>query len=668
RTMRQTVSRGVHAGGAFIPVGGLACLLAFSLVSVGRAADEAAFGRDVRSTLAAHCQQCHDSDGASGGIEFESLTSPDVAMSRYRMWKKVVEQVSTGTMPPEGETPLTADEKQRLLAWVENAFDTSQHPDPGPPLVRQLTREEYSQTMRDLLKFWHDSAGQAGIPHESVVDGFANRAGGQVLESSLMERYFTAADISLDKLFLEGNTGGPRRDIGISGDVAELAAAWQKHLSAPDQVEAQPELPSSEALPHLAARQVLHKFMRRAFRRPVSDDEVERYARIADTALDSGDDFAASLRKAMKPVLVSPHFLLRVERNPVESGSVARVSDHELAVRLSYFLWGSMPDDELFAVADQGSLSQPELLEQQVRRMLAHHKGEALTRHFLTKWLQLPQLHKSLPQQNVFPTFTRSLRDSMERETWMFCDNLRKEDRSILDLLDADYTFVNEELGRHYGITDLPSKDFAKVALRPEHHRGGLPGMASMLTMTSHTDRTKPTARGKWILEVLLGSPPPPPPANAGSFSPPDKDRPEPESFREKLGQHASNPNCVACHLRIDPLGFALENYNAIGAWRDDVGGKAIDNKGMLPGIGEFQGVDGLRHVLKSKQPKFVRNLVEQTLSYALGRDVSYYDEPTIDAIIAAMEEDDYRFSRLILEVTKSFPFQHRRGIVDSSE
>lgn len=665
---RQANLRGFRPEGVSIPVGWLACLLALSLVSVSRADDEDAFDRDVRRTLTARCQQCHNSSEASGGIEFESLSSPDVALSRYRMWKKVVEQVSSGMMPPKGETPLTADEKQRLLAWGENAFDTRKKPDPGPPLVRQLTREEYSQTMRDLLKFWHDSAGEAGIPHESVVDGFANRAGGQVLESSLMERYFTAADISLDKLFLEGGAGGQRRDLGIGGNLTELATAWRKHLAPGEEAKAPPEPISDAARPHLAARQVIHKFMRRAFRRPVTDDEVERYARVADTALDSGDDFAASLRKAMKPVLVSPHFLLRVEQNSPEPGRVARVSDHELAVRLSYFLWGSMPDDELFAVADQGTLTQPEILEKQVRRMIGHQKGEALTRYFLTQWLQLPQIHKSLPQQNVFPTFTRSLRDSMERETWMFCDHLRKADRSLLELLDADYTFVNEELGRHYGLTDLPSKDFAKVSLRPEHHRGGLPGMASMLTMTSHTDRTKPTARGKWILEVLLGSPPPPPPANAGSFAPPEKNRPEPESFREKLAQHASNPNCVACHLRIDPLGFALENYDAIGAWRDDIGGKDVDNKGQLPGIGDFQGVAGLRRVLKAKQPQFVRNLVEQTLSYALGRDVSYYDEPTIQEIVAALEQDEYRFSRLILEVTKSFPFQHRRGVVDQKQ
>ena len=620
-----------------------------------RAADEASFQRDVRSVLAAKCQQCHDVESASGGVDLESVATADVAMTRYRMWRKVVEQVSAGTMPPQGESPLTDGEKQQLLSWIRTAFDTTGKPDPGPPLTRQLTREEYSRTMRDLLRFWHDPAGQAGIPHESVVDGYANRAGGQVLENVLLERYFTAADLSLERLFTDGNTGGPRQALGISRDVQELAAEWDKHLSAAGEAS---DLPAQRK----ASRQVLASFMCRAFRRPVSDAEVERYALVADGALEDGDDFSLALRKAMKPVLVSPHFLLRVERGPERPGDVELVTDHELAVRLSYFLWGTMPDDELFAAADRGTLGQPDELERQVRRMLAHPKADSLTHDFLTKWLQLPQIHKSLPNQNNFPTFTRSLRDSMEHETWLFCDNLRKEDRSVLALLDSDYTFVNRELAEHYRLPNSPQKDFEKVTLRPEDHRGGLLGMASFLTMTSHTDRTKPTARGKWILEVLLGSPPPPPPANAGSFAPPEKDRPEPASFREKLAQHAADPNCVACHRRIDPLGFALENYDAIGSWRDSVGETPVDNVGTLPGVGEFRGVDGLRLILRDRQPHFVRNLVEQTLTYALGREVSYYDEPSIAAITEALQRDDYRFSRLVHEVVKSYPFQNRRA------
>ncbi|MFQ3592676.1 MAG: DUF1588 domain-containing protein [Gemmataceae bacterium] len=248
----------------------------------------------------------------------------------------------------------------------------------------------------------------------------------------------------------------------------------------------------------------------------------------------------------------------------------------------------------------------------------------------------------------------------MGQEVRLFCDHLRTADRSILEFLDADYTFVNAELARHYGLVTIPAKRFEKVTLRPEDHRGGLLGMAGILTMTSHTDRTKPTARGKWILDVLLGSPPAPP-ADAGNFAPPAKDRPEPANFREKLAQHASDRNCMGCHLKIDPLGFALENYDAIGRWRDKIGDSPVDNVGTLPGVGQFQGVEGLRKVLKAHQNEFVENLVSQTLRYALGRDLSYYDEPSIQTITQNLERSEYRFSRLILEVVQSYPFQHRK-------
>lgn len=597
------------------------------------------FGNGVKQLLQDRCMACHGNDLQSGSVDFAKISTQAVARENYPVWKKVVAQVSTGSMPPETEKPLTADEKQRLLQWVGETFDTRQNPDPGPPLTRQLTRHEYGQTLRDLLRFWFDPTHEAGIPDESVVEGFANRAGGLVLESSLMEKYFTAADLALEKLFTDNGAVGARKRLLFVTPSDTVPAAS-------------------------AVRQVVQSFLRRAFRRPVAYDEVEKYSVIADRSLAAGEGFEMAIRKTLKPALVSPHFLLRVESQPGEAASVHRVNDHELAVRLSYFLWSSMPDDILFEAADRGDLSKPDLLEQQVRRMLAHGKAEALTSQFLTHWLQLPHLRKALPSQNQFPTYTRSLRDAMERETWLFCDHLRKEDRSVLELLDADYTFVNAELARHYQLAEIPpkDKDFQKVQLKPEDHRGGVIGMSSILTMTSHTDRTKPTARGKWMLEVLLGEPPPPPPANAGSFAPPEKDRPEPKSFREKLAQHATNANCIGCHKRVDPFGFALENYDAIGSWRDESSGATIDNVGQLPGVGEFRGVEGLRRMLRSKQSQIVSNLAAQTLSYALGRDVSYYDEPSIAAITRALERDEYRFSTLILQVVNSHPFLHRRA------
>jgi len=452
-----------------------------------------------------------------------------------------------------------------------------------------------------------------------------------------MEKYFSAAELALDHLFTNPGAAAAGKNL--------LVARPSKELSAQD-----------------ATRQVLKGFLRRAFRRPPTDREVERYAAVADGAIKAGDNFELAIRKAMKPILVSPHFLLRVESGPKEAGKIERVSDHELAVRLSYFLWATMPDEELLKVADEGKLSQPEVLEKQVRRMQTHAKASALTSQFLTQWLQLPHLQKALPTQNQFPTYTRSLRDAMGQEVRLFCDHLRTADRGILELLESDYTFANAELARHYGLTEIPAKGFEKVSLRPEDHRGGAPGMAAILTMTSHTDRTKPTARGKWILDVLLGSPPPPPPADAGNFAAPTKDRPEPKNFREKLGQHANDSNCKVCHLKIDPLGFALENFDAIGRWRETVGDTPVDNVGTLPGVGEFKGSDGLRKVLKVRQAEFVENVVVQTMTYAIGRDMSYYDEPSIRDIMAQMERNDYRFSTLVLEVVKSYPFQHRKG------
>lgn len=598
-------------------------------------ADEPDFNAKFLPWLRDNCLSCHNANKANGGVDFSSFKNQASAKGRFDMWKKAVHQVRTSAMPPDD--PLDAKAQEPLQTWYQATFDTSKRPDPGPPLIRPFTRNEYSQTMRDLLRINFDAAGEAGISEEHVVEGFPNRAASLVLESTLMEKYFSAADLALERLFTDPNAAGARKSLLIV-------------------------VPSKDLTEKDATRKVLGAFLRRAFRRPVTEKETDRYAKVADGAMKAGDNFETAIRKAMKPILVSPHFLLRVEASPEKAGAVQRVNDHELAVRLSYFLWATMPDADLMKAADDGKLSDPAELEKHVRRMLKSDRSNALTTHFLAHWLQLPHLRKALPSQNQFPTFTRSLRDAMERETWLFCDNLRREDRSILELLDSDYTFANAELAKHYKLDATPAKDFVKVQLRPGNHRGGVVGMGSMLAMTSHTDRTKPTARGKWILEVLLGSPPPPPPANAGNFAPSAKNKPEPTSFREKLAQHASDRNCVGCHKRVDPLGFALENFDAVGSWRDAVGNGPVDNVGILPGAGEFRGLEGLRTVLRSKQEQFVTNLAAQTLTYALGRDLSYYDEPSLKAITEALARDENRFSTLILEVVRSYPFQHRKA------
>lgn len=336
------------------------------------------------------------------------------------------------------------------------------------------------------------------------------------------------------------------------------------------------------------------------------------------------------------------------------------LSDHELATRLAYFLQGTMPDAELLRRADQGRLSEPATLADQAKRLLADPGGRALTEDFLARWVGLEKLDNARPSSEFFPTLTPRLRLAMHDEVFLFLDGLRTADRSILDVLSADYTYLNADLARHYGIPGVSGPEMRRVSLKPEWHRGGLVTMAAPLTATSHTFRTSPTLRGKWILDVLLGTPPPPPPPDAGLIDDSKARGSSPESFRELLAQHASQPACANCHRRIDPLGFGLENFDAIGRWRDGRKPNTIDASGTLPGGDTFVGPDEMRRVLARRQPRIVRNLVEQTLTFALGRELKASDDPVIVAILARLEKNGYRFSELVLGVVESQPFRYR--------
>ena len=410
-----------------------------------------------------------------------------------------------------------------------------------------------------------------------------------------------------------------------------------------------------------AARRIIEEFSRKAWRRPILPAEIETLLAIFDRAKTKGHDFTFSVRPMLKAVLVSPHFLFRVEKVPPSAGKehYRRINDWELAVRLSYFIWSSMPDAELSALAAQGKLGNPAELEKQARRMLASPKAKAMTENFGGPWMQLGNLATARPTMEFFPSFTPSLKESMFQETSSFFDNLRVEDRSVLDLIDADYTFINEELAKHYGINGVNGPQMRKVKLHPEHHRGGLLGMGSVLASTSHTFRTSPTMRGKYVLEVILGTPPPPPPANAGVLKDEARGQP-PKTFRESLARHASVPACAACHSKIDPLGFGLENFDGVGRWRDG-NATQLDTSGILPSLQKFSGPVELKKILMQQQDQVRRNLSEQMLSYALGRPLDDCDESSVLEIQTALQDQGNRFSAVILGVVKSFPFQHRR-------
>jgi len=409
------------------------------------------------------------------------------------------------------------------------------------------------------------------------------------------------------------------------------------------------------------AREILTKLARRAYRRPVSDEDVAPLLAFYRDGAEAG--FDAGVQLALKRLLVSPEFLFRVEQDPADAapGSVYPVSDLTLASRLSFFLWISIPDDELLGAAERGELRDPQVLERQVQRMLADGRATAFIENFAGQWLYLRNLDAVVPVQSEFPDFDDTLRQGLKRETQLFFGSIVQENRSALDLLRADYTFVNERVARLYGLPNVKGNHFRRVTLPEGSPRRGLLGHGSNLTVTSYPDRTSPVVRGKWILENLLGVPPPPPPANVPDLEDSGSSG-RTLTIRERLAEHRGNPSCASCHALMDPLGFALENFNAVGVWRTiDETGAAIDASGTLPDGTAFQGIGEFRAALENSD-LFVMTLAEKLLTYGLGRGVEAYDQPAVRAIVRDAAASDYRFSTLITGVVQSPPFQLRRA------
>jgi hypothetical protein len=407
-----------------------------------------------------------------------------------------------------------------------------------------------------------------------------------------------------------------------------------------------------------AAEKILANFARRAFRRPVQPQEVQRLLSLYDLAVQQGEPFPQALKLPMKAVLVSPHFLFRIEQDPPNPNDVRLLNDFELATRLSYFLWSSMPDEELFQLAEKGQLRQAQVLESQVRRMLRDPKAKALSENFAGQWLQLRNLETLQPDKGLFPAWDELLRQSMIREAQLYFEYIVQNDRSILEFLDSNYTFVNGRLARHYGIANVQGLEFVRVTL-PDNRRGGVITMGSTLTVTSNPTRTSPVKRGKWILENILGTPPPPPAPDAPELPPISQLK---GTLRQQMEQHRQNPSCAVCHAKLDPLGFGLENFDAIGAWRTTDNKQPIDASGVLPGGEQFNGPAELRRVLLTKADQFRRCFAEKLLTYALGRGLEYYDRCAVDDIVAAGKANHDRFSAIVLAIVQSDPFQKRKG------
>ena len=410
------------------------------------------------------------------------------------------------------------------------------------------------------------------------------------------------------------------------------------------------------------AREILGTLMRRAYRRPVSADDLAGPLDFYREAR-AGGDFDAGIERALASVLINPEFLFRVELDPdaAEPGEAYRIGDLELASRLSFFLWSSVPDDELLDAALRGELSRPDELERQTRRMLADPRSYNLATNFAGQWLQLRNLASLSPNTRLYPDFDDNLRQAFREETERFFDSVVREDGGVADLLDADYTFLNERLAKHYGVPNVYGTRMRRVALGEESRRGGLLRHGSILSVTSYATRTSPVIRGVWVLSNVFGAPPPPPLPNVPALE--ENEVAANLPMRERLAAHRANPVCANCHRTIDPVGFALENFDALGRWRDHEGDTAsIDVSGGLPGVGEFDGIEGLEAGLLSRPDLFAGTITEKLLTFALGRGVEHYDQPAVRRILRETEPEGYRLSSLIVGIVKSVPFQMRRA------
>lgn len=588
------------------------------------------FQTQIRPVVDQFCGKCHNSVKAKGGINLASFTNRVAVYREPQVWEKVLAKVKANEMPPDGKAQPSEAQRSVLTNWVAHSLDDLAQgrftADPGRVLIHRLSKVEYNCTIRDLLGV--DRRPADSFPTEGGGGGgFDNNADTLFIPPILMERYLSTASAVVEE--------APKQRIFFT------KKGW---------------FDSDRTV----ARRILEHFATRGYRRPLESGELDRLLAVYDRARQRNMGFEIAVKAGIAAILVSPNFLFRIEADQ-SNPQPYRISDYELASRLSYFLWSSMPDEELFRLAKQGRLNEPKTLEQQVIRMIADDKSKVFTESFVSQWLRVRELKTAAqPDSGKFPEFTPGLRDAMYQEVVQFFDSIVRENRSLLRLVSADYTFANADLARLYGIQKVDGARLRRVQLA-DANRGGVLGMAAILTLTSYPQRTSPVLRGKWVLEEMLGTPPPPPPPLVKSL--PQDDAPvDGLTLRQQLEKHREQPECAACHVRMDPLGFGLENFDPIGRWRTRIGNQAVDASGVLPDGEKFEGPAALRTVLLGRKEEIVRNVTQKMLAYALGRGLEYFDTPTVNSIVKALAGSDYRSSVLITGIVKSFPFNYRRN------
>ena len=732
-------------------------------------------GGHIQPLLKEYCFDCHNAEKHKGDLNLLALVEKANLGEQREAWEKIAEALESGDMPPEKKPQPAKAQREMLLKFIDghlSAVDCKIDRNPGKVTIRRLNRQEYRNTIRDLLDVDFDPA---DFPSDEVGYGFDNIADVLSLPPLLMEKFMTAAEDIVKKAIvldaapkpkvtriggdrfrsddeankpMEGKVFGlyregeavttfefpqsteytfrirafgeqagpeaPKMALRVDGkelkvfDVKSVERGARYEVRAPVEagsrkiavaylnnfnvdgvgdrnlfvewlevagppVASDIKLPESHTrlIPRLPepgreremAREILAKFASRAYRRPATDAEVERLAGFVDIAMKENAGFLEGMQVAIQAALCSPRFLFRWELDPesMKPGDVRDLSDYEVASRLSYFLWSSMPDDELLGLAQRGELGKDGNVQKQAARMLKDWKAQAFVENFAGQWLQIRNMYDVAIDPDTFPRWDDSLKPAMEEETRRFFEAIMKENRPVTDLLDADFTFLNEKLARFYGIDGVKGDEFQRVTLPPGSARGGVLTQASVLLATSTPTRTSPVIRGKWILEQILGTPPPPPPPDV----PPLKEQAatnQSGSLRQRLEEHRNSPDCAGCHSQMDPLGFALENFDATGAWRDKDGKYPIDASGKVRGEEgrTFNGPRELKAVLKDNK-KFVRCLTEKMMTYALGRGLEYFDKCAVTEIAGELPKAENRFGALVTGIVTSDPFLKRK-------
>ena len=576
-----------------------------------------------------YCTRCHGQDRQKGGINFgPALKKPGETASSKR-WKQAVANVKSHGMPPEdAQKQPTDEERQKFLEGISKIKFLSSK-DPGAFVIRRLTKVEYGNTLHDLLGV--DPKVADDLPDEVFGEGYLN-----TLSPLQSEQYLAIANEALDRIL--GPKGGT-----------------QKQLFG--------KTPGPGADERAAARKVTRSLARKAYRRPPTEAELDVLLRVFDLARENKLAYQDSLRLMLKAVLVSPQFLFITPAMETESGrSIVLLDDYQLASRLSYLLWATMPDAELSALADRGKLHEPPVLKAQVKRLLEDPRSRALFDGFGAQWLGLGSLESKTFDPAKFPQMTGAMRSAMYDEARLFFESIVRENRSVVSLVDSDYTFLNGTLSALYGLDKkVTGSKWRKVKLA-DANRGGFLGMPGILAVTSFPNRTSPVKRGVWVLEQVLGEHVPPVPPNVPSLEKQDKQTVENLTLRQRTELHRKDPTCANCHKVLDPIGFGLENFDAIGRWRDqDETGGAIDAAGELPGGKHFTSPKELKAIIAARMGDLARNVTEKLLAYALGRKLEGYDEIVVDDLMGEIAGDGYRMRALINGVITSYPFTHRR-------